>query len=253
MATSPLAPAGAPGKKTVIKVQASMSDVHNIRLMDTDLVIVLKSGKTAVVPDGAIRAMMDPEFTVQFDDTDVAGSALLRQAGRMEIGDLASVAVSTPPPEDAAVWVNGGTSPVADAAKAVDSPIVPTAPPPKGFAENWAPWAAIVAAGGGLLALATGGIRRGRRESGHPGHPGRPDPAGACRLARRARRHVLDLRHDHGRTGAGQQRPSRRGPRHQRPRAGRVDRGCERSLPDRRSERCLHRCPAGHGLQHRRQ
>lgn len=161
MATSPLAPAGAPGKKTAIKVQASMSDVHNIRLMDTDLVIVLKSGKTAVVPDGAIRAMMDPEFAVQFDDTEVAGSALLRQAGRMEIGDLASVAVSTPPPEDAAVWVNGGPAPAATAGKASEAAGVLAPPPAKSFADSWGSWAAIVAAGGGLLALATGGGSKG--------------------------------------------------------------------------------------------
>lgn len=160
MANTSPTPAATPGKKTVIKVQASLADIHNIRLMDTDLVIVLKSGKTAVVPDGAIRAMMDPEFTLQFDDTEVAGSALLRQAGRMEIGDLASVAVSTPPPDDAAVWLNGGPSPVAEATGTTD-PLggklgALSAPEPKGFSERWGPLASIVAAGGALLAVAMG-------------------------------------------------------------------------------------------------
>ncbi|MET0210538.1 MAG: hypothetical protein ABW220_15940, partial [Burkholderiaceae bacterium] len=50
------------GKKSVVKIHALLADVRNIRLVDTDIVIVLKSGETSVVPDGAIRAMMDPEF-----------------------------------------------------------------------------------------------------------------------------------------------------------------------------------------------
>jgi|GEM_PF-6103184 len=142
------------------KIQAPLTKVRGIRVLDTDLVITLDSGETAVVPDGAIRSMTDPTFVLKFEDTEVAGSALLRQAGRMEIGELSSVTVSTPVRQDDALWLNGSPTRAADPAVGIASSdanaraAVPSAE--KSWAEKWAPWATLAGAAGGIGIAAAG-------------------------------------------------------------------------------------------------
>jgi hypothetical protein len=164
--STPSVPASAvpTGKRpSATKISAQLSKVREIRVLDTDLVLTMDTGETAVVPDGAIRSMTDPAFVLQFDDSEVAGSALLRQAGRMEIGDLSSVAVSTPARQDDPLWLKGSTARagVADSATGAES-AAPTgahaaaAPATKSWAEQWTPWASLAGAFGGVAIAAAG-------------------------------------------------------------------------------------------------
>jgi len=165
-ASAPSAPASSvpTGKRpSATKISAQLSKVREIRVLDTDLVLTLDTGETAVVPDGAIRSMTDPAFVLQFDDSEVAGSALLRQAGRMEIGDLSSVAVSTPARQDDAMWLKGSTSRAggtsADAAAGAESAALAgtrNAPASKSWVEQWTPWASLAGALGGVAIAAAG-------------------------------------------------------------------------------------------------
>ncbi|MFZ9372187.1 MAG: hypothetical protein ACO25M_09990, partial [Limnohabitans sp.] len=63
MATSPT--------KTVkisqtIMLDIDFSKVDSVRIVDVDLLILLKDGQRLIVPEGAVRAMMDNEFSINF-------------------------------------------------------------------------------------------------------------------------------------------------------------------------------------------
>ena len=63
MATSPT--------KTVKISQTIMLDIdfakiESVRIVDVDLLILLKDGQRLIVPEGAVRAMMDNEFSINF-------------------------------------------------------------------------------------------------------------------------------------------------------------------------------------------
>ena len=77
-----------------VKLNVLRSDVKSIRIVDTDFVVQLKNGKKIVIRDGAVKSMMDPEFTLAFKDVDVAASNVLQHAGPVEINEIATTQVA---------------------------------------------------------------------------------------------------------------------------------------------------------------
>ncbi|NCW41241.1 MAG: hypothetical protein EBV79_13660, partial [Betaproteobacteria bacterium] len=49
-----------------IMLDIDFSKVDSVRIVDVDLLILLKDGQRLIVPEGAVRAMMDNEFSINF-------------------------------------------------------------------------------------------------------------------------------------------------------------------------------------------
>ena len=141
----------------------ALSDVKEIKVADTDLVITLRSGKRAVIKDGALRSMIDSQFKIQFTDKEIEGAALLRMAGKMEVSELSDVAVASADQsnEDVLVSDSGASdNKTAGSASAVSENATSTAVAPDGiFATilKWAPTATIIGAVGAVAGVFLGG------------------------------------------------------------------------------------------------
>jgi hypothetical protein len=64
-----------------VRLRIRRADVQSVNIVDTDLVIITKTGSKLVIHDGAIRSMVDKGFVVTFMDGDVSGADLFRTAG----------------------------------------------------------------------------------------------------------------------------------------------------------------------------
>ncbi len=73
--------AAAPGGSPPVSVDIRASDIQSVRVIDTDLVITTREGKRVVIRDGALRAMLEPQFVVSFADGEMSGATLFHQAG----------------------------------------------------------------------------------------------------------------------------------------------------------------------------
>lgn len=141
----------------------ALSDVKEIKVADTDLVITLRSGKRAVIKDGALRSMIDSQFKIQFTDKEIDGASLLRMAGKMEVSELSDVAVASAEQsnEDVLVSDSGAATDSASADATSDSVVgaTTTAVPEGIFASilKWAPTATIVGAVGAVAGVFIGG------------------------------------------------------------------------------------------------
>ncbi len=83
------------GKVTdVARLGVRRADVKSIRVVDTDMVILLTNGKKLFIRDGAVRAMMDPNFTLAFTDEEMLGRDVLQQAGPLESTPLSTTTAS---------------------------------------------------------------------------------------------------------------------------------------------------------------
>ena len=76
----------------VIKVDFKVADIQSVRMVGVDIIIELKSGERLVIPEGGVRAMMDPEFKIRFADSDVLVAALINDVGGVNVPDLALIA-----------------------------------------------------------------------------------------------------------------------------------------------------------------
>ncbi|MCX9059152.1 Ig-like domain-containing protein [Citrobacter portucalensis] len=141
----------------------ALSDVKEIKVADTDLVITLRSGKRAVIKDGALRSMIDSQFKIQFTDKEIEGASLLRMAGKMEVSELSDVAVASAEQSNEDVLVSDSGAATDSASSAVSDSVggaATTAAPPEGvFATilKWAPTATIVGAVGAVAGIFMGG------------------------------------------------------------------------------------------------
>ena len=70
-----------PAATPPVSVDIRASDIQSVRVIDTDLVITTREGKRVVIRDGALRAMLEPQFVVSFADGDMSGATLFHQAG----------------------------------------------------------------------------------------------------------------------------------------------------------------------------
>ena len=86
-------------KPEVAKVQlpAKASEIASIRVVDTDLVVILKNGQRLNIRDGAMRAMLEPELRIAFSDGELRASDMLKQAGDVYLGTLSGATVSETP------------------------------------------------------------------------------------------------------------------------------------------------------------
>ena len=80
-----------------VRLRIKRTDVLSVNIVDTDLVIVTKTGSKLVIRDGAIRSMVDKGFVVSFMDTDVTGADLFRSAGDAPPRPLTTYSVGTNP------------------------------------------------------------------------------------------------------------------------------------------------------------
>lgn len=147
----------------------ALSDVKEIKVADTDLVITLRSGKRVVIKDGALRSMIDSQLKIQFTDKEINAASLLRMAGKMEVSELSDVAVASAEQSSEDVLVSDSaaaesTAASADTASDAVAGVAATAAAPEGiFATilKWAPTATIVGAvgavAGALLGAGGGG------------------------------------------------------------------------------------------------
>ena len=153
--------------------QIALSDVKEIKIADTDLVINLRSGKRTVIKDGALRSMIDSKFKIQFTDKEIDGASLLRMAGKMEVSELSDVAVASAEQSNEDVLVSASdtaTDSAASIGTAQDGVLgTPTTAAPEGiFATilKWAPTATIVGAVGAVAGALIGGGGGGGGSSG---------------------------------------------------------------------------------------
>lgn len=73
-----------------IAVGVARSDVVEVRIVDTDIVLILADGRRIYIRDGAVQAVVDPNFVVEFTDgVEEAGQSLLQGAGSSDIGRVA--------------------------------------------------------------------------------------------------------------------------------------------------------------------
>lgn len=142
-------PAAAPAtvvRKNAVKVDVARAAVRQIKVVDTDLVLIMDDGRTVYVRDGAVQAMIDQDFAVDFaDGATLSGQEMLHSAEPAEVGRIAITGAS---PEGAAGSV------------VTDAPLAPAAPAPSGSSSSkWQTYALIGAPliGGGLAGVLSKG------------------------------------------------------------------------------------------------
>jgi hypothetical protein len=78
------------------------ADVARFRIVDTDIVAILRSGRKIVIPDGALKTMLDPDFVISFQDGDVSGTEVMQNAGTLEVTPASTLTVGEAPDGHAA-------------------------------------------------------------------------------------------------------------------------------------------------------
>ena len=83
--------------RQVVRLGVTRADVVRFQIVDTDIVATLKSGHKMVVPDGAVKTMLDPDFVISFNDGDVLGTQIMQSAGPLEVSQVTTTTVGAPP------------------------------------------------------------------------------------------------------------------------------------------------------------
>ena len=83
--------------KNVARLSISRADVKNIKVVDADIVIYLKTGKRIVLRDGVVKAMMDPDFSIGFVDGEISAQAALQQSGLVDLNPISTATVASAP------------------------------------------------------------------------------------------------------------------------------------------------------------
>ncbi|MDQ7991011.1 MAG: type I secretion C-terminal target domain-containing protein [Candidatus Dactylopiibacterium sp.] len=141
-----------------MKLKTKFSNVESIRVVDTDLVINLREGGREVVPDGALRAMADPKFTLEFEDQTLTGDQLLKSVGNIEVEDAARLSASS---------VTGGAMDASLAGSAgAFTPSASSAAGGQGFLYKWQSLigGGVAAVGAGVAVGSMGGGNDGGQE-----------------------------------------------------------------------------------------
>lgn len=152
-ATPPASPnAGRPPAKISIPKSA----IKELRVVDTDFVITTIDGRKVFVRDGAVRALFDPEFSMEFQDgVKVSGREVMQSIGQLQVGNVGAVTPLTPEAAAASNVETIASESVAQSAKsagaAADVSAAGLIPPailgPAGgkLAAAYLPWAAAAA------------------------------------------------------------------------------------------------------------
>ena len=77
----------------MVKIPFKASEIASIRVVDTDLVVILKNGQRLTIRDGAMRAMLDPDLRIAFNDVELRASDMLKQVGDVQLGSLSGATV----------------------------------------------------------------------------------------------------------------------------------------------------------------
>ncbi|MDR7297466.1 Ca2+-binding RTX toxin-like protein [Pelomonas aquatica] len=77
----------APSSDATIKLALSRAAVAKVQVAGVDLVLVMSDGTQHVLQGAALRALADPDFKLQFQDGAIEASALITQAGPVNITD----------------------------------------------------------------------------------------------------------------------------------------------------------------------
>jgi surface protein len=159
----------------MVRLGVAQTDIARFQVVDTDIVAILKNGQKIVLPDGALKTMLDPDFVISFKDGDLLGTEIMQRTGPLQINPLTTTTVGTPP--DASVIQGAGKAP--EAASAVSgsseasSAIMTTIGTTKavGFA-SLLPWITAGGALGGLAIAAAGGGGSSRESTTGSGNSG---------------------------------------------------------------------------------
>jgi hypothetical protein len=91
VATAPGAPKTRANR---LQMGIKRNEVVQIKTVDTDLVFEIKGGKTILVKDGALRAVNEEDFTLEFLDESVTGQAILSD---LDSGAMVPMSKAKPP------------------------------------------------------------------------------------------------------------------------------------------------------------
>lgn len=191
----PSLPSGA--AREVVRLGISRADVARYQIVDTDIVVTLKNGRKVLIPDGAVKTMLDPDFALSYTDGDVLGTEIMQNAGPLEINQVTTTTVGgvVEGGEAASGVIVDGASAAGDAAAASSSAAsaattasavstaAEVAKASGGFlstVKSVLPWVSAAGSIGGVAVAAGGGGGGGDSDDGGGGGtvviiPDRPD------------------------------------------------------------------------------
>jgi hypothetical protein len=88
------------------------AEIASVRVLDTDLIVILKSGQRVTIRDGAMRAMIDTNLRIAFADGEIRAADLLKQVGTVQADALSDLSVAS---KDAAATADASKTPDANA------------------------------------------------------------------------------------------------------------------------------------------
>jgi hypothetical protein len=96
----------------VIRLPMRAAEIASVRVLDTDLIVILKSGQRVSIRDGAMRAMIDTNLRIAFADGEIRAADLLKQVGTVQADALSDLSVAS---KDAAATADASKTPDANA------------------------------------------------------------------------------------------------------------------------------------------
>jgi hypothetical protein len=96
----------------VIRLPMRAAEIASVRVLDTDLIVILKSGQRVTIRDGAMRAMIDTNLRIAFADAEIRAADLLKQVGTVQADALSDLSVAS---KDAAATADASKTPDANA------------------------------------------------------------------------------------------------------------------------------------------
>jgi hypothetical protein len=96
----------------VIRLPMRAAEIASVRVLDTDLIVILKSGQRVTIRDGAMRAMIDTNLRIAFADGEIRAADLLKQVGTVQADALSDLSVAS---KDAAATADASKTPDANA------------------------------------------------------------------------------------------------------------------------------------------
>jgi hypothetical protein len=85
----------------VIRLPMRAAEIASVRVLDTDLIVILKSGQRVTIRDGAMRAMIDTNLRIAFADAEILAADLLKQVGTVQADALSDLSVASKDAADA--------------------------------------------------------------------------------------------------------------------------------------------------------
>ncbi|MFN5349601.1 MAG: beta strand repeat-containing protein, partial [Betaproteobacteria bacterium] len=79
----------------VIRLPMRAAEIASVRVLDTDLIVILKSGQRVTIRDGAMRAMIDTNLRIAFADGEIRAADLLKQVGSVQADALSDLSVAS--------------------------------------------------------------------------------------------------------------------------------------------------------------